>query len=105
VLDHTGGVDEIIPPVLISIGIAVPGSDQLRIGKEIIIVDIDGSDMVGIRINLYEILFTAAETSDRDGCKYGYKKFISHINDVDLLIKLEFQIYIHTHAANSRESG
>src|SRR6185312_13293200 len=80
-LDHTSGIDQVVPPVLIAVGIAIARSDQLGIRKQITKVDIGGCNVIGVRVDGHEILFTAAQAEKHGSGQCRQSNFIIHINE------------------------
>ena len=58
-LDHAAGIDQVIPPVLVGVAIGVAGSLQLRVGEEVVEIDLIAGELAGVGIDGLEPFFTA----------------------------------------------
>jgi hypothetical protein len=59
-LDHTGRIDQVIPPVLIAVAVGVTRCLQFHVREQVIEVDLPRRNDIGIRIDGDEVLLTAA---------------------------------------------
>jgi hypothetical protein len=78
-LDHTGRIDQVVPPVLIAVPVAVAGRDQLGVSEKVPEIDIGGGDMIRVRIDGHEIFLTAAQPQKTSRKNYD-SNFIIHVH-------------------------
>ena len=77
-LDHTGGIDQVIPPVLITVAIGIAGGHQLGIGKKIVEIDLARGDLARIGIDRDKTFFAAAPKQGAGQTK-GYTDLFQHV--------------------------
>jgi hypothetical protein len=73
VLDHTGGIDQVIPPVLVAVAVGITRCLQLHIGEQVIEIDLPGRDDIGVRVDRDKILLAAAGGQKRDTPAYDHR--------------------------------